>query len=114
MQFKIALPAEHINVIGAALGELPFKISAPVIDNIQKQVTAAQESTGHEDTEAPERAKLFGELAACIRTGQVPQDAVPRMLAADPAFADFYAALTERLKEGSPSQNQDPELPQPA
>ena len=53
-------------------------------------------------TQAPDSAKLFAELAACIRTGQVPQEAVPRMLDADPAFAEFYKALTERLAETSP------------
>ena len=42
-------------------------------------------------------SKLFGELAACIRTGQVPQEAVPAMVAADPAFAGFYHALSEKL-----------------
>jgi hypothetical protein len=49
-------------------------------------------------TNAPDSTKLFEELAACIRTGQVPQGAVPQMLHADPAFAVFYQALTEKLK----------------
>jgi hypothetical protein len=39
---KIELTTEQLNVVGQALGELPFKISAPVWSAIQAQVQAAQ------------------------------------------------------------------------
>jgi hypothetical protein len=33
---------------------------------------------------------LFEALAACIRTGQVPQEDVPKLLEANPEFAAWY------------------------
>jgi hypothetical protein len=37
----ITLSQEHLNVVAAALAELPFKHSAPVIDAIRQQLASA-------------------------------------------------------------------------
>lgn len=34
----------------------------------------------------------FEALAACIRTGQIPQEDVPKLLEANPEFAEWYKA----------------------
>lgn len=36
---KLELPAEMVQLIGAALMELPYKVSAPTIEEINRQVT---------------------------------------------------------------------------
>jgi hypothetical protein len=38
----IKLTDEQMNVVGQALGELPFKVSAPIIQAINAQLQAAQ------------------------------------------------------------------------
>lgn len=40
--------------------------------------------------QAPNTEQLYTMLATCIRTGQVPDEDVPKILASDPAFAQFY------------------------
>jgi hypothetical protein len=50
-------------------------------------------------SQSADTASLFKSLAECIRTGQVPDESVPAILATDPAFADFYRALTEKLAQ---------------
>lgn len=38
---KIELSPEHIQIIASALGELPFKVAAPVLNHLQAQMNAA-------------------------------------------------------------------------
>lgn len=38
----VSLPIDTWNLIAAALAELPFRVAAPVINELQKQVAAAQ------------------------------------------------------------------------
>ena len=40
MTYTITLTQEQLNVVAAALGELPLKFSAPVVAEINKQVSA--------------------------------------------------------------------------
>lgn len=40
---KIEIDAKHIPVLSAALGELPYKISAPLIADINNQIFKHQE-----------------------------------------------------------------------
>ena len=40
MTYTLTLTQEQINTIAAGLGELPFKASAPVIQELQKQIQA--------------------------------------------------------------------------
>jgi hypothetical protein len=40
----IKLTDEQMNVVGQALGELPFKVSAPIIQAINAQLQAASET----------------------------------------------------------------------
>jgi hypothetical protein len=42
---KLELTEQYFQTIGYALGELPFKLSAPVIQELQKQVQVKQIST---------------------------------------------------------------------
>lgn len=50
----IELTHEQMTVIGAALAELPYKIAAPVISAIQKQITAkGEQDPAKEQNEAP-------------------------------------------------------------
>lgn len=46
---KIELSADHLNVVGAALAELPFKIAQPVINAIQKQLEAEAKPVAEEN-----------------------------------------------------------------
>lgn len=43
---KIELTEQELQIVGLGLGELPFKISNPVYQNIQKQLNDANKSTG--------------------------------------------------------------------
>lgn len=45
---KIELSDDHLNVVGAALAELPFKIAQPVMAAIQGQLEA-EATTAAED-----------------------------------------------------------------
>jgi len=42
MTFKFELNQDMTNVVSVALGELPYKVSAPVIAEMQKQINAQQ------------------------------------------------------------------------
>lgn len=39
---KLDLPPEHLQIIGAALAELPFRVAAPVIEEINRQIAEQQ------------------------------------------------------------------------
>lgn len=55
MNYTLTLTLQQIQVIGAGLGELPLKIAAPVMNEVQKQITAADE----------ERKSAGSQEAAC-------------------------------------------------
>lgn len=40
-EIPVVLTAAEWNVVGAALGELPFKVSRPIFDKIQAQIAQA-------------------------------------------------------------------------
>lgn len=40
--------------------------------------------------EAPNNEKIFEALASCIRSGQVPDEDVPKIMAENPDFAAWY------------------------
>lgn len=42
--------------------------------------------------------QLFEDLAVCLRSGKLQKSVPTSMMQADPAFAAFYQALTNRLK----------------
>jgi len=44
--FNLLLDEQEINVLGAALAELPFKVSANLIQKLQQQVNEQQPKTG--------------------------------------------------------------------
>ena len=52
-RISVSLPLEQWNVVGAGLAELPFRVAAPVIGELQRQVSAGLEA-----------AKASGEAAA--------------------------------------------------
>ena len=39
---KLELTQEHLQIIGAALAELPFRVAAPVIEEINRQIAEQQ------------------------------------------------------------------------
>ena len=41
--FTLVVSEEQINIIGAALAELPFKVAAPMVQELQKQVNEQQQ-----------------------------------------------------------------------
>lgn len=41
-EFELKLNLQDLQIIGAALGELPLKVSRPTFDKINAQVAAAQ------------------------------------------------------------------------
>ena len=43
----LSLTDRHLQIIGAALAELPYRVAAPVMDEINKQI-AAQHEDGDE------------------------------------------------------------------
>ncbi|TIX29990.1 MAG: hypothetical protein E5V37_18460 [Mesorhizobium sp.] len=45
MEHTIKLSDEHLNIIGIALAELPFKIAQPVMAAIQAQLEAQAQAT---------------------------------------------------------------------
>jgi hypothetical protein len=42
MEYKIILTEQDLQVLSAALGEIPFKIAAPLIEKINKQLAEQQ------------------------------------------------------------------------
>lgn len=43
----LTLTDQHLQIIGAALAELPYRVAAPVMDEINRQI-AAQHEAGDE------------------------------------------------------------------
>lgn len=41
MQYTITLTIEQLNIIGNALGEISYRIAAPVIQSINEQIVAS-------------------------------------------------------------------------
>ncbi|MDR3736090.1 MAG: hypothetical protein P4L10_11205 [Acidobacteriaceae bacterium] len=39
--YTLVLTQEQLNILGAGLGELPFKVSAPVAQEINRQIAEA-------------------------------------------------------------------------
>lgn len=54
MEHVLKLTPEQINVIGAALAELPFKVAQPVLAAIQAQIDAAVKAAAKSETEHPQ------------------------------------------------------------
>lgn len=52
MEYCITLTQEELNILSAALVELPFKMSAPLISKINKQL-----SEQNQNRESTEKAK---------------------------------------------------------
>lgn len=42
---KLDLTQEHLQIIGAALGEMPYRVAAPVIAEINRQIAAQEAPT---------------------------------------------------------------------
>lgn len=55
---KLELTQEQLQIIGAALAELPYRIAAPVIAEINRQIAAHQDKPDNHDTIAAESAIL--------------------------------------------------------
>lgn len=49
---KIELSDDHLNIVGAALAELPFKIAQPVMVAIQKQLEPVERDSAREQKSA--------------------------------------------------------------
>ena len=47
-EFKLVLSEQEVNVLGVALGEIAFKLAAPVINKIQQQVNEQLQSKDSE------------------------------------------------------------------
>lgn len=41
----LTLSDEHLNIIGAALAEMPLKLALPVVQEINRQIEAAKDET---------------------------------------------------------------------
>lgn len=52
----LTLSDQHLHVIAAALAELPYRIAAPIVDEINRQVTAAMDAS--EVATAPETPRM--------------------------------------------------------
>ena len=39
----LTLTDQHLQIIGAALAELPYRVAAPVMDEINRQIAAQQD-----------------------------------------------------------------------
>lgn len=50
--FPLSISQDHLQVIGKALEEMPFRVSAPIIAEINRQIKEFQES--NKDTEGSE------------------------------------------------------------
>lgn len=48
MEYTLKLKPEQIQVLSAALGKLPFEVVAPLITEIQKQLTAQDKPQAEE------------------------------------------------------------------
>ena len=48
---KLDLSEEHLHVIGAALAELPYKVAAPVIMEMNRQIMAQMEPPQEQEPE---------------------------------------------------------------
>lgn len=46
---KLDLTQEQMQIIGAALAELPYRVAAPVIDEINRQIAAQQQEAPEND-----------------------------------------------------------------
>ena len=45
MEYKITLTEQDLQILSAALGEIPFKIAAPLVEKLNKQIAEQQIST---------------------------------------------------------------------
>ena len=52
MTYTITLTQDQLNVIAAALGEMPMKIAAPVVQELNKQISAQMKPQAVEQKEA--------------------------------------------------------------
>ena len=43
MTYKIELTEQDLQILSAALGEIAFKIAAPLVDKLNKQITEQQQ-----------------------------------------------------------------------
>ena len=43
MTYKLELTEQDLQILSAALGEIPFKIAAPLVDKLNKQITEQQQ-----------------------------------------------------------------------
>ena len=43
MTYKIELTEQDLQILSAALGEIPFKIAAPLVDKINKQIAEQEQ-----------------------------------------------------------------------
>lgn len=44
MEYKITLTEQDLQILSAALGEIPFKIAAPFVEKINKQIAEQQQT----------------------------------------------------------------------
>lgn len=61
--FKLNLSAQQLQVINAALGEIPYRIAAPVVFEINKQLQSAQEQKQQGATESLRSASRSADLS---------------------------------------------------
>lgn len=45
MEYKITLTEQDLQILSASLGEIPFKIAAPLVEKLNKQIAEQQIST---------------------------------------------------------------------
>lgn len=50
--FLIELNEQHLQVLGAALGEVPFRVAEPVVRQLNEQIQKQLENTIQKDFEA--------------------------------------------------------------
>ena len=58
MKVNLKLTEDHLRIIGAALAELPYRVAAPVLAEINRQIAAQQPKPGQS---TPSRAPEYGE-----------------------------------------------------
>ena len=59
MEFNLTVTDQEVNLIGAGLQELPFKVAAPLIQKLQQQVSTQQTTETSPPTASASEAQIL-------------------------------------------------------
>ena len=57
MQYTLKFTEQEMQILNAALFELPFKIVSPLVDSIKAQIVASQNARNDGNKQSPVRSK---------------------------------------------------------